>query len=131
VLKRVDSFLAWLSWVAAALLVVMLIIGPKVIAEDKAKPTGKTAGSAPSASDSRGGARAEGKSVFTDNCGSCHALQAAGTSGQGGPNLDNVSLSAADVEGIVRGGRGIMPAFGGRLSDAEISAVATFVAGQR
>ena len=126
-LKRVDSFLAWLSWVAALLLVVMLIVGPKVIAEDKSK---QASYSAPSPSSSAGGAVPDGKAVFTGNCGSCHTLQAAGTSGQVGPNLDGISLSKADIEGIVRGGRGGMPSFRGSLSDAKISAVATFVAGK-
>ena len=123
-LRRVDSFLTWLSWVAAGLVVVMLIIGPQVIAEDKAKP-------AASSGSSGGGAPTAGKGVFTENCGSCHTLEAAGTNGQVGPNLDDVSLGAADIEGVVREGRGGMPAFGGKLSDAEISAVAAFVAGQR
>lgn len=130
-LKRVDSVLAVLSWIAAAVLVLMLFIGPQVIAEDKSKPTGGAAGSAPSASGSGGGASPAGKGVFTDNCGSCHTLQAAGTSGQVGPRLDDTVLRAAEIEAIVRAGRGPMPAFGGRLSDAEISAVAAFVAGQR
>jgi len=79
-----------------------------------------------------GGRRPPGRQgVFTDNCGSCHTLQAAGTSGQVGPSLDDISLSPADIEGIVREGRGGMPAFGGRLSDAEITAAAAFIAGQR
>jgi cytochrome c6 len=130
VLKRVDSFLAWLSWVGVTLLVVMLIIGPKVIAHDKAR---QAAYSQPSGSGtgSGGGAGPDGKAIFTDKCGSCHTLQAAGTTGQVGPNLDNISLSAADIKGIVRAGRGGMPAFGSTLSDAQISAVADFVAGQR
>jgi mono/diheme cytochrome c family protein len=64
-------------------------------------------------------------------CGSCHTLQSAGTSGQVGPNLDGLSLDAAGIEAIVRDGRGGMPSFGGDLSDAEISAVASFVAGSR
>ena len=37
-----------------------------------------------------------GKQLFTQNCGSCHTLSAAGTSGTIGPNLDNAF--AADVE---------------------------------
>ena len=137
-LKRVDSVLAVLSWVAAAVLVLMLFIGPQVIADDQPKPTGAAAGSAPSGSGSSSGSgsggsarSARGKEVFTDNCGSCHTLQAAGTSGQVGPRLDDTVLRAAEIKGIVRAGRGPMPAFRDRLSDAEISAVAAFVAGQR
>src|SRR3954449_10347104 len=114
-LKRVDSFLAWLSWVGVTLLVVMLIIGPKVIAHDRAR---QAAYSQPSGSG--GGAGPDGKAIFTDKCGSCHTLQAAGTTGQVGPNLGDISLSAADIKGVVRAGRGGMPAFGNTLSDAQI-----------
>ena len=37
-----------------------------------------------------------GQQLFTANCGSCHTLSAAGTSGTIGPNLDNAF--AADVK---------------------------------
>jgi mono/diheme cytochrome c family protein len=131
VLKRVDSVLAVLSWLAAGVLVLMLFIGPQGIAEDKSKPTGPAAGSAPSRSGSGGSPRSEGKGVFADNCGSCHTLEAAGTSGQVGPRLDGTVLRATEIEKIVRTGRGPMPSFDGRLSDEQISAVAAFVAGQR
>ena len=67
--------------------------------------------------------------MFTDNCGSCHALSAAGTSGSIGPNLDDTSLDASAIEGIVTDGTGTMPAFGNALSEEEIAAVADFVAG--
>jgi mono/diheme cytochrome c family protein len=133
VLERVDRVVAWLSWLAAAALVLMLLIGPQVIAKDERKPTSEASGAAPYASDSGGGGQGgeapDGKALFTDSCGSCHALEAAGTSGQVGPALDGTSLSAADVEAIVRDGRGGMPAFDNELSDEEISAVSTFVAG--
>ena len=129
-LARVDSVVAVVSWVVAAALVLMLFIGPQVIAEDESKPTSGAAGSAPYASGS-GGAGEDGKGVFVDSCGSCHTLPAAGTSGQVGPSLDGTSLSAPDIEAIVREGRGGMPAFGGELSDVEISAVAAFVADSR
>ena len=49
----------------------------------------------------------------------------------GRANLDGLSLDAAGIEAIVRDGRGGMPSFGGDLSDAEISAVASFVAESR
>jgi mono/diheme cytochrome c family protein len=126
VLDRVDSVLAVLSWIAAAALVLMLFIGPEVIAHDK----GPAVRYSPAAGAGAGGAAA-GKQVFSANCGSCHTLKAAGTSGQVGPDLDGVSLGAGEIEAIVRSGRGAMPAFGGRLSDAQIAAVAAFVSGQR
>ena len=71
----------------------------------------------------------DGEALFTGNCGSCHALSAAGTSGTAGPNLDDNSLDAAAVESIVRDGTGGMPALSEKLSDDEIRAVAEFVAG--
>jgi len=115
-LARLDRVVAAVSWVAAALVVLMLLVGPKVIAEDEPQPA---TGAAPS-----------GETVFVDNCGSCHTLAAAGTSGQVGPSLDEVSLGAPEVEAIVEeGSGGIMPAFGGNLSAGEIAAVAEFVAG--
>jgi outer membrane protein assembly factor BamB len=75
-----------------------------------------------------GGAAASGEQVFTSNCGSCHTLGAAGTSGGIGPNLDDLKPDAATVEAKVRSGGGGMPSFDGRLSDAEITAVAKYVA---
>jgi outer membrane protein assembly factor BamB len=75
-----------------------------------------------------GGGAASGKTVFTSNCGSCHTLNAAGTSGNVGPNLDQLKPDEATVERQVRNGGGGMPAFEGRLSDAQIMAVAAYVA---
>jgi outer membrane protein assembly factor BamB len=75
-----------------------------------------------------GGGAASGKTVFTSNCGSCHTLNAAGTSGTVGPNLDQLKPDEATVERQVRNGGGGMPAFEGRLSDAQIMAVAAYVA---
>lgn len=71
---------------------------------------------------------ASGEAVFTENCGSCHVLSAAGTTGTTGPNLDDVQPSQEEVEEQVRNGGGGMPAFEGDLSDAEIDAVSQYVA---
>jgi mono/diheme cytochrome c family protein len=123
-LPRVDKALAVVSWISAAALVLMLFIGPQVIAEDEEKPGREAAGARPYGG---GGGGADGESVFTERCGSCHTLTAAGTSGQVGPDLDGTSLDPGEIEKIVRDGRGGMPAFGGELSDGEIAAVAKFV----
>jgi outer membrane protein assembly factor BamB len=77
--------------------------------------------------DGGGAEQASGKSVFTENCGSCHTLADAGTSGSVGPDLDELQPGEAEVARQVTDGGGGMPAFGGRLSDAEIAAVATYV----
>jgi mono/diheme cytochrome c family protein len=139
-LRGVDAVLEVLAWSLVVFFVVMMFAGPKVIAEDKPdKEDAAAAAAARGGGDGGGGggggqeeeapAAVDGKAVFTDNCGSCHTLSTAGTSGTTGPNLDDVSLDAAAIEGIVRDGRGGMPALGGNLSDDEIAAVAAFVAG--
>ena len=70
---------------------------------------------------------AEGKTVFTSNCGSCHTLSEAGTSGEVGPNLDELEPDMSTVEQQVIHGGGGMPAFKGQLSSTEIKSVATYV----
>lgn len=70
---------------------------------------------------------AAGQEIFTDNCGSCHTLSAAGTTGAVGPGLDGTALDVAAVEAQVRNGGGAMPAFAGQLSDEEITVVAAYV----
>lgn len=75
-------------------------------------------------------AAVDGKAVFVSaGCGSCHTFKAAGSTGVSGPDLDAAAPDAATAEAKVRGGGGIMPAFEGQLSDAEIAAVAQFVSG--
>jgi cytochrome c6 len=132
-LATVDRILAPLSWLLAAGIVVMLVIGPEIVAKDETQPRTEAAGAAPYAAASSGEAAApagaaDGKAVFTDNCGTCHTLSDAGTSGIAGPALDGASLDAETVAGIVRSGRGGMPAFRDTLSAADIEAVAAYVA---
>jgi mono/diheme cytochrome c family protein len=122
-LKRVDKTLAIGSWLTAALLVLMLFAGPAVVANDDNSQA--TSGAAPYG---KAAPAADGAKVFQGNCGRCHTLTPAGTTGTIGPNLDNVSLSASDIESIVRSGSGVMPAFANQLSGADITAVAAFVA---
>ena len=135
-LRGVDKALELLGWVVALGLVIMLFAGPQVVAEDEPETQGgEAAGTAPYSSEASGGADAgaaqvDGQAAFTDSCGSCHTLATAGTSGTVGPNLDDTALDAAAIEAIVRDGSGTMPAFGGRLSDDEITAVADFVVGE-
>jgi mono/diheme cytochrome c family protein len=130
-LARLDKIIAPLSWLAAAAVVVMLLAGPAVVAGDKDNPPqSEAAGAAPYASGGSGG-KPDGKAVFTDKCGSCHTLKAAGTSGQVGPRLDGISLDAAAIEETVRKGRGGMPPFEDLLSPAELRAVVAYVAASR
>jgi mono/diheme cytochrome c family protein len=73
---------------------------------------------------------AAGRVVFIDNCGTCHTLSDAGTSGTVGPNLGEISLSEEQIEEQVRQGGGGMPPFEGNLSNDEIESVAAYVASQ-
>jgi mono/diheme cytochrome c family protein len=71
---------------------------------------------------------AAGKQVFVSaGCGGCHTLKDAGTSGNVGPNLDALKPPLAIVAHQVEVGGGAMPAFKGRLTPAQIQAVAAYV----
>jgi mono/diheme cytochrome c family protein len=77
---------------------------------------------------SPGGDAEAGRAVFTSaGCGSCHTLQAAGTSGTVGPNLDEAKPPEALVVDRVTNGKGVMPPFRGQLSEQQIQDVAAFV----
>ena len=68
-----------------------------------------------------------GKAVFTSQgCGGCHALSAAGASGNVGPNLDESKPSTELVVERVTKGKGVMPAFGS-LSEQQVADVAAYV----
>jgi len=69
----------------------------------------------------------DGKAIFSTECSSCHTLKAAGASGTIGPNLDALKPKQAIVVKQVTNGGSVMPAFKGKLSPAQIDAVATFV----
>jgi mono/diheme cytochrome c family protein len=70
-----------------------------------------------------------GLDVYNDKaqCGMCHALQAAGSEGQIGPNLDQLRPSIPQVIAVVTNGIGVMPPFEEILSSEEIEAVAYFI----
>jgi cbb3-type cytochrome c oxidase subunit III len=70
----------------------------------------------------------DGKTIFKAECASCHTLKAAGSSGTVGPNLDQLKPAFARARHQVEVGGGVMPAFKGTLSQAQIDAVAHFVA---
>lgn len=75
---------------------------------------------------------AAGETVFMDNCAACHAEDATGDIYQGAPNLkDAIWLYGGDydtlMETVTNARYGVMPAWEGRLEEAEIRAVATYV----
>lgn len=75
---------------------------------------------------------AAGETVFMDNCAACHMEDGTGDREQGAPNLtDAIWLYGGDeatlTETITNSRFGVMPAWGPRLSDAEVNAVAAYV----
>jgi mono/diheme cytochrome c family protein len=75
-----------------------------------------------------GSAAPNGKQIFTSNgCSGCHTLKDAGATGSVGPNLDTLKPSEPTVQHQVEVGGGPMPAYKGKLTDAEIKAVAKYV----
>jgi mono/diheme cytochrome c family protein len=97
--------------------------GGEAAAETHAGETTEAGGEEAPAGDA-----AAGEAVFAENgCGDCHALEAAGSSGAIGPNLDESQPNAALVEERVRDGAGAMPAFEGQLSDQQIADVTAYV----
>jgi uncharacterized membrane protein len=85
------------------------------------RPTG---GGAPATA----GTVAAGKHVFlTAGCVACHTLADAKANATVGPNLDEVKPPRDLVVERVTNGRGAMPSFRGRLTKAQIEAVAAYV----
>jgi cytochrome c6 len=69
-----------------------------------------------------------GGAVFSDaGCGGCHTLEAAGTAGTVGPNLDESQPEFSLVVDRVTNGAGAMPSFRDRLDDEQIRDVASYV----
>ena len=70
-----------------------------------------------------------GIEVFNNKaqCGMCHTLQAAGSQGQIGNNLDQLKPLMPQVVSAVTNGISVMPSFEGMLSSEEIEAVSYFV----
>ncbi|MBI2319073.1 MAG: cytochrome c [Betaproteobacteria bacterium] len=72
-----------------------------------------------------------GRTVFTriaqPQCGLCHALEDAGTTGTIGAKLEELRPDANRVAEAVRKGLGAMPAYAGKLTQEQIEAVAFYV----
>jgi hypothetical protein len=153
-LRWLDRGLTGVSVVGALLVLVLLFAGPSLIGAKTSKSSYTTTsgggggsgsggggsgssggGATPSGSSGSSGSGSSGSSgsaagaaVFASaGCANCHTLKAAGASGTVGPNLDQLQPSADQVQGIVRSGGGGMPSFSGKLSSAQIAAVASYV----
>jgi cytochrome c6 len=89
--------------------------------------TGETATEEETGGEATGDAEA-GKQIFAEQgCGSCHTLEAAGSSGNIGPNLDEAQPSHDLIVERVTNGMSPMPSFKDTLSEQQIQDVAAFV----
>lgn len=75
---------------------------------------------------------AAGEELFMDNCAACHGTEAEGNTALGAPNIgDAIWVYGGDydslVETVTYSRYGVMPPWSGRLTEAEIRAVATYV----
>src|SRR5688500_2812589 len=71
----------------------------------------------------------QGKRLFEQaepRCGICHTLKAANSTGEVGPNLDELRPDFEKIRKAVKGGVGAMPSYGETLSDADIEALAAY-----
>ena len=75
----------------------------------------------------QGNAEAGAEVFASAGCGGCHTLQAAGTNGTVGPNLDEAKPDHALVVERVTNGMGAMPSFKDQLSEQQIQDVAAYV----
>lgn len=132
---------AWLSSAAMRRAAVLLALAALVLVVagcgggEEASPTPETVeGTLPEQTTTQAekpqakGDAAAGSAVFASaGCGGCHTLEAAGSSGTVGPNLDQSKPDFALAFDRVTNGRGAMPSFEGQLSEQQIADVAQYV----
>jgi cytochrome c6 len=83
---------------------------------------------APATTGGNAGGPTAGKAIFASaGCANCHTLEAAGSHGTIGPNLDERRPSMDKVVERVTEGKGVMPSFKGQLTASQIQSVAAFV----
>jgi mono/diheme cytochrome c family protein len=96
--------------------------------ETQPAETGESTGTTTEAGGGAQGDAMAGEAVFASaGCGGCHTLEAAGASGNVGPNLDQAKPDYALVIQRVTNGKGGMPPFGGQLDEKQIQDVAAYV----
>jgi cytochrome c6 len=73
-----------------------------------------------------------GRRLFTaeaqPSCTVCHVLKDAGSTAEVGPPLDELKPDAGRVARALRNGIGVMPSFRDKLTEAQIEALARYVA---
>ena len=73
-----------------------------------------------------------GQQIYTTNCSTCHGSDLKGHPNSGYPSLENIAdrRSKEYVSNIISNGKGMMAAFGSRLSDEETTALVSFLFGE-
>jgi mono/diheme cytochrome c family protein len=99
---------------------------PQNAATLKAAPAAPPAPVTP-ASKLKGDPTAGAKVFQSAGCIGCHTLAAAHSTGTVGPNLDQAKPSFQLATARVTLGKGVMPKFGGQLTDQQIADVAAYV----
>jgi mono/diheme cytochrome c family protein len=73
----------------------------------------------------------QASTLFAQDCSGCHGTDGKGVRGTGAPNLADRSvqgsLSDQQIAAVIRHGKGAMPAWQDKLSDAQISALTAYV----
>ena len=110
--KRVVDVVQVLALVAAAVMVVALFAN---------EPASTSSGGSTAAG-------ADGAAIYASNCASCHGATGGGSVGPalGGGAVAESLPDEADQIQVITDGRGGMPSFDGRLSEAEIQAVTDY-----
>ena len=105
---------------AAALIVVVIVFVAGGDDDESEAPAGDAA---------TAGAQAdpEAVSLFSENCGTCHTLTVAGTSGDVGPNLDDEAYDTERVRNAIENGAGNGQMPPGLLEGAEADSVAELI----
>lgn len=96
---------------------------------DKKNSTPQTASQPAKTTPTPPAAAGEGKQIFIDNCGGCHTLKAAGTTGTGGPDLGSLRITEDQVvAAIKKGGTGAGGMPKNLVSGQDAQHVADFIA---
>jgi cytochrome c5 len=122
-------FIAACGFFTAVMLLTIFFVARESEHEAGAETPATETETAPPPAPSEGAAGSEpvGKVIFTTNCGGCHTLADAGTTGTVGPNLDDLKPPEDVVAEQVTNGGGAMPPFGGTLTEEQITEVAAYV----
>jgi mono/diheme cytochrome c family protein len=108
----------------ALTLILLLALTAAACGGDEATESATPAATPDETSSPIGPGTDQGAEVFADNCAGCHGSDGSGGSGPSIRGEDDVAAIKSQVEN----GGGSMPAFAGRLTAAEIEAVAQYVA---